>query len=160
METTQREVFGGLFKDWTISLKIWLVWLLLISRPFVMGGILYFFLQKFELFMILPIICKNSKRKPLKEFQVICHTYFKCTVSIPDKSGFGMVRMCSILKWYEIEMASEYWSIYHLNRWRYEAPKIKLHLPFTSTPKKFEYYKMNLKSKMLNFEFEHLRIWN
>ena len=43
-------------------------------------------------------------------------------------------------------------------RWQYEAPKIKLHLPFTSTPEKFKFYKMNLKLKMFNFEFEHLRI--
>ena len=45
-------------------------------------------------------------------------------------------------------------------QWWYEAPKIKLHLPFTSTPKKLEFYKMNLKSKMFNIKFEHLQIWN
>ena len=32
--------------------------------------------------------------------------------------------------------------LYQKNRWLYEAPKIKLHLPFTSTPKKLEFYNM------------------
>ena len=31
-------------------------------------------------------------------------------------------------------------------RWHYEAPKIKLHLPFASTPKKFKFYILALTS--------------
>ena len=39
-----------------------------------------------------------------------------------------------------------------LKRWRYEAFTNQEVLPFTSTPKKLEFYKMNLKSKMFYFK--------